>query len=210
MNDLQFLTGPVIGDVLGQGTQQVIGGSASLDLAAYGFTGQPASAGWPKLTGDWTIATPTLGSFGSLANKVVVSITRSGTLAVYSTPAPACSPSSWPRFHHDVANSGDYTRDAVPPGRPGGLRLLGSTLSFTAPGGDLMCGRAASYQVVTSARPITYANFASARRLPGASVPAAAGSVESFALSAGVARYVAVRAIDGAGNLGLPAVLRAR
>src|SRR5205807_5405136 len=139
--------------------QEVLGGTASLDLAAVTAQGSAASAAWPKLTGDWTVATPTLGSFGTLdvasgAPKVVVSITRSGTLAVYGTPAAACSPSSWPRFHHDIANSGDYTRDAVPPGRPSGLRLAGGVLTFTAPGGDLLCGTAASYEIATSARPI--------------------------------------------------------
>ena len=102
--------------------QEVIGGTSSLDLAAFNGPGLPASAAWPKLTGDWTIATPTLGSFGTMdtsgdSHKDVVSITRSGTLAIYSTPAPSCSPSSSPRFHHDDWNSGDYTTDAVTPGR---------------------------------------------------------------------------------------------
>jgi hypothetical protein len=216
VNDLQFLTGPVVGDITGGGAgQQVIGGTASLDLAAFGAGGLPASPAWPKLTGDWTIATPTLGSFGTLdsepgARKDVVSITRSGTLAVYSTPAGACSPSSSPRFHHDIANSGDYTRDAVPPGRPYGVALHGRVLSFRAPGGDLLCGRAASFEVVTSSSAITPQSFASATRLPGAPVPAQAGTVQSLTLPAAVLRWVALRAVDAAGNIGRPAVVRAR
>src|SRR5207248_3438803 len=134
--------------------QDVLGGTASMDLAAFNAAGLPASGAWPKLTGDWTIATPTLGSFGTLdtspsAHKDVVSITRSGTLSVYSTPAPACSPSSSPRFHHDDWNSGNHTTDAVTPGKPFHVRLRHRTLSFTAPGADLLCGTATSYQLVS-------------------------------------------------------------
>jgi hypothetical protein len=209
MNDLQFLTGPVIGDILGTGSQQVIGGSASQELAAFNASGAPASSSWPKLTGDWTIAAPTLGSLGTLdssasARKDVVSITRSGSLSVYSTPASACSPSSWPRYHHDDANSGDYTHDAVTPGRPFRASLVRRVLSFAAPGEDLMCGLASSYHVVTSARPITPQNFAAARRLAGAPQPAAAGRRQSYRLPARTLRYVAIRAVNAAGNIGLP------
>ncbi len=213
VNDLQFLTGPVVGQVTQSGGQAVIGGTASLDLAAFGSNGLPISGAWPKLTGDWTIATPTLGSFGTLdssrsARKVVVSITRSGTLSVYSTPAPACSPSSSPRFHHDDWNSGDYLTDAVDPGVPLGVRLRGRVLSFLAPGHDLMCGTASAYQLVTSNRPITPSNFASARTLRGAPAPAAAGTRQSFTLARAAERYVAIRAIDSDGNVGLPVVVK--
>ena len=209
MNDLQFLTGPVVGSILGGTGQQVLGGSASQDLAAFDASGAPASPSWPKLTGDWTIAAPTLGSLGTLdssasAHKDVVSITRSGSLSVYSTPAPACSPSSWPRYHHDDANSGDYTRDAVTPGRPFHASVTRGVLSFATPGGDLMCGVASAYQVVTAAQPITPQNFAAARRLAGAPPPVAAGHRQFFRLPAGTLRYVAIRAVNAAGNLGLP------
>ncbi len=214
VNDLQFLTGPVVGDILGgaAGTQEVVGGTASLDLAAFTAAGTPASTAWPKLTGDWTVATPALGSFGTLdtdptARKDVVSITRSGTLSVYSTPASACSPSSSPRFHHDIANSGDYTRDAVPPGRPDGASVTAGVLNFTAPGNDLMCGTATAYQVVSAASSITPQSFAAAAPVTGAPVPAPAGTAQSFTLPAGTQRFVAIRAVDGAGNVGLPAVV---
>src|SRR5204863_160275 len=74
-------------------------------------------ARWPKLTTDWTVANPTIGSFGTLdtdpsARKVVFGLTRSGYVNAYATKAHSCSPSAWPRFHHDNANSGDYERDA--------------------------------------------------------------------------------------------------
>ncbi len=212
VNDLQFLTGPVIGNILGGSGQQVIGGTSSLDLAALRAGGAPASGAWPKLSGDWTSATPALGSFGTLdtapgARKDVVSITRAGTLSVYSTPAGACTASSSPRYHHDLANSGDYTRDAIPPGHPWAGRVRQGTLSFLAPGGDLMCGRAQRYELATSRRPITAANFARARLLYVRATPGRPGSRQRLELPPGTLRYVAIRAVDSAGNLGLPLVL---
>jgi hypothetical protein len=213
VNDLQFLTGPAVGSVTGGPGQQVIEGTASLDLEAFGAGGLPAGSSWPKLTGDWTVATPTLGSFGTLddassARKDVVSVTRSGILSIYRTPAAACSPSSSPRFHHDIANSGWYGRDAVPPGAPMGGRLRGRLLEFLAPGDDLLCGAARAYQVVTSARPITPTSFARARRLTVSLRPGTAGSAQRIELPAGALRFVAVRAIDDAGNIGRPLTVR--
>jgi hypothetical protein len=213
-NDLSFITGETVGDVTGEAPkQEVVAGTASLDLEAYGAAGATASSAWPKLTGGWTVATPTLGSLGTLdtspsAHKDVVSITREGELIVYSTPAAACSPSSWPNFHHDIANSGDYTRDAVPPGVPLNASVSGAMLSWTAPGNDTMCGTATRYEIVTSKKKITAANFAQATPLSGAPTPTEAGSTQSYAIPAGAQRYVAIRALDGEGNIGLPAVVK--
>ena len=126
-------------------------------------------------------------------------------MAVYSTPASACSPSSWPNFHHDIANSGDYTRDAVRRGVPLNASVTENVLHFTAPGDDLLCGKATSYEIVTSESPITAQNFASATPLSGAPEPAEAGTAQSYTLPANVENYVAIRAIDDQGNIGLPA-----
>ena len=157
------------------------------------------------------MATPALGSFGTIdsaprARKDVVSVTRAGELSVYGTPAPACSPSSSPRFHHDNWNSGDYTRDAVPPGRPFSGRVHRGVLQFVAPGGDLMCGRAARYELVTSRTLITAANFASAHRLRLSLAPGRPGREQRMRIPRGTRRYVALRAVDAAGNVGLPLV----
>ena len=160
------------------------------------------------------VATPVLGSLGTLdtsseARKDIVSITREGTLAVYSTPASACSPSSWPNFHHDIANSGDYTRDAVPPGVPYEGSAVEHTLTFDAPGGNLMCGKATRYELVTSGRPITPERWSKAKPLSGAPEPAEAGTRQTVTLpSKGVKRYVAIRAVDEQGNVGLPENIR--
>ena len=211
VNDLQFLTGPVVGQITAAAGQAVIGGTASLDLEAFNSNGAAVSSAWPKLTGDWTIATPTLGSFGTLdtfskSHKDVVSITRMGTVAVYKTPAPACSPSSSPRFHHDNWNTGNYTTDAVDPGRPIGLGIRNRAYWFRAPGQDLMCGKVSKYELVTSAHPITAQNFASAKPLSGAPSPRPPYTKQGVHLSPGTEHWVAIRAVDAAGNVGLPTV----
>lgn len=208
VNDLSFLTGPSVGDLDGLPGEEVVGGTASLDL--YGFT--PAGAGlpgFPKLSADWTVANPTLGSFGThdtdgSARKALVGLTRAGTLLAYGTAATPCTPASWPRFHHDLANSGDYRRDAGIPGRPEELALdaSGGTLSWKAPGDDLLCGNADRYEVAESNAPITGANFASATPIAGAPAPAAPGTSQSMALPGTHDRFVAIRAVDEQGNAG--------
>ena len=206
-NDLQFLTGPSVADIDGLPGQEVVEGSASKDLQAYTAAGTPVNSRWPKLSTDWTVANPTIGSFGTLdtsadARKVVIALTRSGYIHAYATDAPACSPGDWPRFHHDAANSGDYDRDAALPGRPTDLSLAGDKLSFTSPGDDLMCGTPRAYQLRTSNQPIDSSNFDSATPLSGAPDPAKAGTKRSYDLPAAARRYVAVRAIDEQGNVG--------
>ncbi len=176
VNDLQFLTGPSVADIDAvPNTEEVVGGTASFDLAAFSGAGTPVP-GFPKLTGDWTVASPAIGSFGTLdagpgstnEGKALIGLTRSGYLFAYDTDAAACTPSSWPRFHHDNANSGDYSRDAVLPGKPTDPMLpTGTTMSFVAPGEDLMCANADRYEIVTSNSPIDESNFDSATRLCG-------------------------------------------
>ncbi len=219
VNDLQFLTGPSIADVDGRlpAREEMVGGTAHLDLAAFDETGQPAGARWPKLTSDWVVANPLIGSWGTRdtdpqARKVVVASTRSGFFFAYATGAPACSPGSWPRFHHDNANSGAYDRDAVAPGRPDGVSATPAGVAFRAPGDDLLCGRVAGYEVVTSAEPVDAASFAAAQRVePAAPVaPAEPGADQAIALPADLERYVAVRARDEQGNVGRPALVDTR
>jgi hypothetical protein len=96
----------------------------------------------------------------------------------------------------------------VAPGHPYDATLSGSTLTFTAPGNDLLCGTAARYEAVQSSQPITGANFADADPLPGAPTPAAAGTRQTLALPASHKRYVAIRAADDQGNVGPPLVFK--
>jgi Ca2+-binding RTX toxin-like protein len=209
VNDLQFLTGPAVGDVGGSAGEEVVAGTASMDLVALSRTGVPTSGRWPKLTTDWTIATPLLGSLGTVdtapgAPRVVVNLTRSGYINAYGTGAGACAPASSPRFHHDNANSGDFRRDATLPGRPYDRTVSDGEIVFRAPGDDLLCRAADAYEVVTSTGPITAANFGDAGPLGGAPDPGAPGSAQTYAPPAGAERYVAIRAVDEQGNVGRP------
>src|SRR5256714_4710412 len=154
-----------------------------MDRTAFsGQTGESADpTKWPTLTGAWAVAQPLIGSFGQLetdsaTHNRVLQLTRAGSLFAYDTPAPACPLGSWPRFHHDNASSGDFSRDAVSPGKPTGAQVLGNTLAFKAPGDDLLCGNVTGgYQVVTSDVPITGADFAGTPPLPVPS-PSAPGA----------------------------------
>jgi hypothetical protein len=216
VNDLEFITGPSVGDLDGLPGEEVVGGTASLELYGMNAAGQPFDpTKWPKLTSDWTVANPAIGSLGttdtdSSAHKVVVALTRTGTVLAYSTAAPACSPSSWPRFHHDNASSGDFSRDAVSPGKPTDLTLSNDVITFTAPGDDLLCGSADHYEVVTSDDPITGANFAQQIPVAGAPTPQAAGTQQSITVPATARRFIAFRAVDEQGNVGRIAVVEVR
>jgi hypothetical protein len=211
-NDLQFLTGPSIADLDGAPGEEVVAGTASKDLVAFNAAGGPVNPRWPKLTGDWTVANPLIGSFGTLdtdqgARKVIVGLTRSGYVSAYRTVAPACTPGSWPRFHHDNANSGDMRRDAALPGKPYETRIASGELRFRAPGDDLLCGTAERYTAVTSNRPIDERNFDAAQPLAGGPQPAPAGSEQRWA-PRDAKRYVAIRAVDDQRNLGRVALFQ--
>ncbi len=139
----------------------------------------------------------------------MLGLTRAGTVLAYATDAPACSPGSWPHFHHDLANSGDYRRDATLPGRPESFALDPSapTLTWKAPGDDLLCGTADHYEVVQSNTPIDGGNFAGGDPVTGAPAPAAPGTTQSMPLPPDPARYIAIRAVDEQGNVGPPATV---
>jgi hypothetical protein len=207
VNDLSFLSGPAVSDLDGLPGEEILGGTASLDLYAMNSAGLPFDPlGWPKLTADWMVSTPTVGSFGtqdtqSSARKVVVAVTRSGSVLAYNTDAPSCSPGSSPRFHHDNASSGDMRRDAVSPGKLN-ASVVGSNITFTAVGDDLLCGTADHYEVVQSNFRITGANFSSGDPVAGAPAPAAAGTNQSLPIPANPKRFVAIRAVDDQGNVG--------
>jgi hypothetical protein len=207
VNDLEFITGPTTADIDGLPGDEVIAGTASMDLAAFTGAGAPVSNAWPKLTADWMVATPTIGSFGTLdtsssAHKDVIAVTRNGQVLAYKTAAQSCTSSSWPRFHHDIANSGDMRRDAIPPGTPTSVRISGIALRFGAPGDDLLCGAAKRYDVFTSDQPISGASARDLQPLSGSPKPADAGTAQSFDLPKVIKKHVAIRAVDDQGNLG--------
>jgi hypothetical protein len=140
----------------------------------------------------------------------VVAITRRGTVFAYETGADACAPASSPRFHHDNANSGDYERDAVAPGKPERLAAASGRLAFDAPGDDLLCGTAEKFEVAQSDSPIDGSSFAAADPIAGAPAPGEAGDRQEVTLPASPKRFLAVRAVDEQGNVGRTATIDTR
>ena len=122
VNDLQFLTGPSIADIDGLPGEELVEGTASKDLVALSAAGTPTdrlAEGDHRLDGRQP------------ADRLVRHARHRGgreqgrdrrdSLRLPQRlldRGAACSPASWPRFHHDNANSGDYDRDAALPGRP--------------------------------------------------------------------------------------------
>jgi Subtilase family/RTX calcium-binding nonapeptide repeat (4 copies) len=195
-DDFQFLSSSNIAKVVPGETNQVLAGTGLGLLHAYdGLTGLDV-AGFPKVTGGWLYSPAAVSDDGRIA-----AITREGYLFEWDQAnLPECQ-SEWPTFRHDQQGSGNYDRDGTPPGVPSGASVKGDQLGFVAPGDDGGCGTADRYEVVTSAVPIGPEGFDAATPVNGSPAPGAAGSSESFAVS-GHGRYVAVRAVDEAGNVG--------
>ncbi len=80
-------------------------------------------------------------------------------------------------------------------------------LSFTAVGDDWQCGTAAGYQLFTSASPIVQGNVAHAEAIAVTQTPSAAGTAETITIPASLDKgFLAIRAVDHAGNIGPIAV----
>jgi fibronectin type 3 domain-containing protein len=98
--------------------------------------------------------------------------------------------------------------DTAAPGTPGALTVThlaatGLLLSWTASGDDGPLGRASGYELRVSDQPLTEDSFAGASRAQWLPRPAASGAPETYLLSLlapGQTIYVALRAIDNAGN----------
>jgi hypothetical protein len=140
--------------------------------------------------------------------------TREGDLFRWNVPGSSALNNSWWHYRHDEWNTGQYGLDTRPPAPVRGLRARRANrhsvrVSLIAPGGDWMVGRASRYQVRASASPISPAGFGSARIKPVAPTPSGPDHRQSFRVSVPArARYLAVRAVDRAGNLGPEVTVR--
>jgi hypothetical protein len=200
MNDLMFFNSPAIADVTGDGRPEALQASAMYDLRAYGLAGVQA---FNKFTGGWGVMTPAVGDLDGDGLLELAYATREGNLFVWRTPGQACAGQEWPKYQHDLRNTGTHGVDARPPSRilnltgPG----IGRTVTWTATGDDMKCGRATSYDVRAAAVPVTDANWATATQLRNEPVPGLPGTTQTYNIGlASGTWYVAIEAIDEAGN----------
>lgn len=106
VNDLQFFVTPTVADVSGDGVPEVLEGSAVYDLRAVNALGRPP-AGWPRFTGGWIVSSAATGDLDGDRLLDVAVATREGWLFVWSTDGDACQEPRWPKYQHDLANSGN-------------------------------------------------------------------------------------------------------
>jgi hypothetical protein len=217
VNDLQFFTGPIAGDISGDGLAEGIQGSAVSDTVAAGL-GIPSAAATRYHNGGWTVSSAGLGDapLGAREDGLLslATTTREGYLRVYPTSvtagtAAACtSLSEWPEYGHDARHSGNYETDGE---RPYPLRnvsapaaVVGTSVpvSFVATGDDRACGTAASYQVRSVPGNVADPDWRTAAPLTTIGVGAASGANETINVSglAAGTQTLLVRAYDEAGN----------
>ena len=233
IEDWQFLSGPAIADVKGDGTRQVIEGSGGGFLHAFDPASPPVGApdnlstslsryadgaepsGFPVFEGSGYItSTPAVGQLSRTGKVAVASVTRDGFLYLTDTNGRASANDQWWHFHHDERNTGLVGVDSRPPATVDDLAAhaggtTGSaTVTWTEVGDDWWVGQVPNGNVDMrwSTSPITDDNFSSANAVAPPATTAASGSPEQVTvtgLPAGQTIYFAERATDDAGNTSL-------
>ena len=214
-NDLQFLTGPSVGNVDPRSPEtRRSAARASLDLNAVNGAGVEPASGFPKLSSDWMVTNPVIGSFGGARDGPGDAQRggrddRGGARCSHTTPrrrqCPARLVAALPSRQRELGRP--CARDAVSPGRRPARRCWAASLTFKAPGDDLLCGtlaageKGARYEAVQSTAPITAANFAAAEKIDAPATGASPGTAQALAIPAHPKRYLAIRAVDEQGNV---------
>ena len=143
--------------------------------------------------------TPSVGDFDNDGKVDVALATREGNLFVWHASGDACQPAQWPKYQHDLRNSGDARTDATPPGVLKNVRLDDSTLMFETSGGDGPCGLAAAFRVVVDGHQVAIDD--------APAQPYTQQSIELGDLGPGH-HSVTVQTVDEAGNASIPATAR--
>lgn len=110
MEDLQFFVNPAVADIDGDRRMEAINGSGGFLLHAWNAEGEQPP-GWPKLTGQWIIASPAVGDIDGDGSLEVVVGTRAGYLFAWHTDSPADGPAGWVTFGHDNARTRNYENE---------------------------------------------------------------------------------------------------
>lgn len=212
VNDLQFLVGPIVADITGDGVAEAISGSGVYDLHAVDGTGVVA-AGWPKFTGGWSVGSPAVGDLDGDGVLEVAAVTREGNLFVFATRGAACGNIPWRQFHHDQWGTGNYHSDARPPAAPFGRIEPSGSRGLTVaiprfPGDDGFCGAPATLELRASVQPIvdkdSFEQALTVELQPAGVL--AVGMPATLTLRSGLPSsvfgrvYFAARAADDAGN----------
>ncbi len=101
--DLALFVAPAIADVDADGHNEVIAGNGLYTLDAVDAAGDEP-AGWPKLTGGWSIGTPGVGDWDGDGKLEVAQQRRDGYLLVWHTRGTATP--AWGSYGCDSFNSG--------------------------------------------------------------------------------------------------------
>lgn len=211
VNDLQFFNTPAIADVDGDLLADVLQSTAMYDLRAY-RAGGAAALGFPKFTGGWSVVTPAVGDMDGDGTREVALVTREGNLFVWRTIASTCVGSEWPKYQHDLWNTGSYGTDADRPGLVKGATVEWDgdmlMIMWEGAGADGDCGRARHYVISLDGTPVETVSD------PGTLIPTPPGTSGRLIRDATGARIIGVgysdvtattvtiNAKDDAGNLG--------
>jgi subtilisin family serine protease len=107
VEDWMFLTTPIMADVDGDGTPELIAGNGAGSVHAFRADGSEP-AGWPKYLGQWTLAAAAAGDLDGDGKTDVAVVTREGQVFVFST-AGVAGGLDWPNFRGTPANTGVFT-----------------------------------------------------------------------------------------------------
>ena len=188
MNDLQFFNTPAIVDVDGDGRAEVIQGSAMYDVRAYGLRRQRSRRlAQADRRLERSRPSPAVTSTATACSTWPCRPARA-TCSSGKATGPACGVIEWPKYQHDLRNTGTYGTDGRRPGAVLGLVVDGLSVKWKATGDDGPCGTPAGYDIVVD----------------GVAQRVAAG-VTSLTL-AKTAKKIAVSAVDDMGARGFPAV----
>ncbi len=127
IEDLQFLTTPVIADLDGDAIPEVLQGSGGYYLHAFSGTGgQPTD--WPKFTGGWTVGSLSLGDMDDDGQIDVVAATREGQLFAWeesgSFATTGAEPVQWATVARDRHHSGNINSGVPTSAPPAGCDTL--------------------------------------------------------------------------------------
>lgn len=205
VEDYQLAIAPGIAPVGDPAGASVVEPTSLYEVHALDALGREAPA-FPKFTGGWGNAGPTIDDLDGRGRTTVLVGTKEGWLWAWDTPGAQCGNNEWWAPRHDQWNTGTSGTDTRPPGAITDFHVEASSghlvAVWTASGDDGRCGRAASASLRIASAPITPQGFAAAREI-ASFTPAPAGQAERHGLqdvSASQCTYVALQVRDAAGN----------